>query len=86
MRKSELSSDIKFARDIMRKDTGLSTDVDRIPQLACRIFRVWLWLVEIVGHEGGRQGWAGEAGKQNCPLPFAAGLVELRKPEEWSIP
>jgi len=38
MRKSELSSAIKSARDIMRKDAGLSTDVDRIPQLAWILF------------------------------------------------
>jgi len=38
MRKSELSSAIKTARDIMRKDAGLSTDVDRIPQLSWLLF------------------------------------------------
>jgi type I restriction enzyme M protein len=38
MRKSELSSAIKSARDIMRKDAGLSTDVDRIPQLSWILF------------------------------------------------
>ncbi|MBN1657577.1 MAG: SAM-dependent DNA methyltransferase [Anaerolineae bacterium] len=38
MRKSELSAAIKTARDIMRKDAGLSTDVDRIPQLAWILF------------------------------------------------
>jgi type I restriction enzyme M protein len=38
MRKSDLSSAIKTARDIMRKDAGLSTDVDRIPQLAWILF------------------------------------------------
>jgi len=38
MRKSELSSAIKTARDIMRKDAGLSTDVDRIPQLSWVLF------------------------------------------------
>jgi type I restriction enzyme M protein len=38
MKKSELSSAIKTARDIMRKDAGLSTDVDRIPQLSWILF------------------------------------------------
>jgi len=38
MRKPELSSAIKTARDIMRKDAGLSTDVDRIPQLSWILF------------------------------------------------
>jgi type I restriction enzyme M protein len=38
MRKSELSSAIKTARDIMRKDAGLSTDVDRIPQMSWILF------------------------------------------------
>ncbi len=38
MRRSELSSAIKTSRDIMRKDAGLSTDVDRIPQLAWMLF------------------------------------------------
>ena len=38
MRKSELSSAIKTTRDIMRKDAGLSTDVDRIPQLSWILF------------------------------------------------
>ncbi|MBN1135420.1 MAG: SAM-dependent DNA methyltransferase [Anaerolineae bacterium] len=38
MRKSELASAIKTARDIMRKDAGLSTDVDRIPQLSWVLF------------------------------------------------
>ena len=38
MRKSDLSSAIKTARDIMRKDAGLSTDVDRIPQLSWILF------------------------------------------------
>jgi len=38
MTKSELSSAIKTARDIMRKDAGLSTDVDRIPQLSWILF------------------------------------------------
>jgi type I restriction enzyme M protein len=38
MRKSDLSSAIKTARDIMRKDAGLSTDVDRIPQLSWLLF------------------------------------------------
>ncbi|MBN1978865.1 MAG: SAM-dependent DNA methyltransferase, partial [Anaerolineae bacterium] len=38
MKKSELSSAIKSARDIMRKDAGLSTDVDRIPQLSWILF------------------------------------------------
>jgi len=33
-----LSSIIKSARDIMRKDAGLSTDVDRIPQLSWILF------------------------------------------------
>jgi len=34
----DLSSTIKRARDIMRKDAGLSTDVDRIPQLSWILF------------------------------------------------
>jgi len=34
----DLSSIIKRARDIMRKDAGLSTDVDRIPQLSWILF------------------------------------------------
>jgi type I restriction enzyme M protein len=38
MRRSDLSSAIKSARDIMRKDAGLSTDVDRIPQLSWILF------------------------------------------------
>jgi type I restriction enzyme M protein len=38
MRRSDLSSAIKTARDIMRKDAGLSTDVDRIPQLSWILF------------------------------------------------
>ena len=38
MRQSELSSAIKTARDIMRKDAGLSTDIDRIPQLSWILF------------------------------------------------
>ena len=38
MRQSELSAAIKTARDIMRKDAGLSTDVDRIPQLSWILF------------------------------------------------
>ena len=38
MRKSDLSSAIKTGRDIMRKDAGLSTDVDRIPQLSWILF------------------------------------------------
>jgi len=36
--KQSLSSIIKSARDIMRKDAGLSTDVDRIPQLSWILF------------------------------------------------
>lgn len=36
--KQGLSSIIKSARDIMRKDAGLSTDVDRIPQLSWILF------------------------------------------------
>lgn len=38
MDKNNLSSIIKSARDIMRKDAGLSTDVDRIPQLSWILF------------------------------------------------
>ena len=33
-----LRSTIKSARDLMRKDAGLNTDVDRIPQLAWILF------------------------------------------------
>src|SRR2546428_12658513 len=33
-----LRSIIKSARDLMRKDAGLNTDVDRIPQLAWMLF------------------------------------------------
>ena len=33
-----LRSVIKSARDLMRKDAGLNTDVDRIPQLAWILF------------------------------------------------
>ena len=36
--KHDLSSIIKSARDIMRKDAGLSTDVDRMPQLSWILF------------------------------------------------
>src|SRR2546422_10408558 len=40
--KQELSSTIKTARDIMRKDAGLNGDVDRIPQLAWLLFlKAW---------------------------------------------
>lgn len=35
---ARLSSAIKTARDIMRKDAGLSGDIDRIPQLAWLLF------------------------------------------------
>lgn len=35
---AELSSAIKSARDIMRKDAGLNGDLDRIPQLAWLLF------------------------------------------------
>lgn len=38
MDRDGLSSIIKRARDIMRKDAGLSTDVDRIPQLSWILF------------------------------------------------
>lgn len=38
MQKQQLSGVIKRARDIMRKDAGLSTDVDRIPQLSWILF------------------------------------------------
>jgi len=38
MDEKDLSSIIKRARDIMRKDAGLSTDVDRIPQLSWILF------------------------------------------------
>lgn len=38
MNGKDLSSIIKRARDIMRKDAGLSTDVDRIPQLSWILF------------------------------------------------
>jgi type I restriction enzyme M protein len=38
MDRESLSSIIKRARDIMRKDAGLSTDVDRIPQLSWILF------------------------------------------------
>jgi type I restriction enzyme M protein len=38
MDRGNLSSIIKSARDIMRKDAGLSTDVDRIPQLSWILF------------------------------------------------
>src|SRR5262245_43685679 len=36
--KAQLSSTIKAARDIMRKDAGLSGELDRIPQLAWILF------------------------------------------------
>lgn len=36
--RGNLSSIIKSARDTMRKDAGLSTDVDRIPQLSWILF------------------------------------------------
>jgi len=35
---ASLRSTIKSARDLMRKDAGLNTDVDRIPQLAWMLF------------------------------------------------
>lgn len=38
MNGKDLSSIIKRARDIMRKDAGLSTDVDRIPQFSWILF------------------------------------------------
>src|SRR5574341_899803 len=36
--KSQLSTTIKRARDIMRKDAGLNGDLDRIPQLSWMMF------------------------------------------------
>ena len=36
--RQQLTSAIKSARDAMRKDAGLSGDVDRIPQLAWLLF------------------------------------------------
>src|SRR5574337_256749 len=36
--KSQLSSLIKSARDIMRKDAGLNGDLDRLPQLSWILF------------------------------------------------
>src|SRR5512136_2785157 len=36
--KSQLSSLIKSARDIMRKDAGLNGDLDRLPQLSWMLF------------------------------------------------
>ena len=38
MQKQQLSSSIKRARDIMRKDAGLSSDLDRTPQLSWILF------------------------------------------------
>src|SRR3989338_3424066 len=38
MKKEELSSIIKSARDVMRKDANLSTDLDRIPQFSWLLF------------------------------------------------
>ncbi len=38
MKKQQLTSIIKRARNIMRKDAGLSTDVDRTPQLSWMLF------------------------------------------------
>lgn len=38
MQKQQLSASIKRARDIMRKDAGLSSDLDRTPQLAWILF------------------------------------------------
>jgi len=38
MNSQSLESIIKSARDLMRKDAGLNTDVDRIPQLAWMLF------------------------------------------------
>ena len=35
---AKLASTIKSARDAMRKDAGLSSDLDRIPQLAWLLF------------------------------------------------
>ena len=36
--REQLSSIIKSARDLMRKDAGLSGDLDRLPQLSCALF------------------------------------------------
>jgi type I restriction enzyme M protein len=38
MQKQQLSTSIKRARDIMRKDAGLSSDLDRTPQLSWILF------------------------------------------------
>ena len=38
MNGQSLEAIIKSARDLMRKDAGLNTDVDRIPQLAWMLF------------------------------------------------
>lgn len=38
MKKQQLTNIVKRARNIMRKDAGLSTDVDRIPQLSWILF------------------------------------------------
>ena len=40
--KSRLSSIIKSARDIMRKDAGLSGELDRLPQLSWLLFLKFL--------------------------------------------
>ena len=47
---ARLSSAIKSGRDIMRKDAGLSGDLDRVPQLA-QLFREDLFKAACAGGE-----------------------------------
>jgi hypothetical protein len=44
----QLGSLIKSARDIMRKDKGLSTDIDRLPMLTWIMFLKFLDDIEVI--------------------------------------
>jgi len=64
----QLGSLIKSARDIMRKDKGLSTDIDRLPMLTWVMFLKFLDDMELLEEE--RAALAGEPYRPAIELPY----------------
>src|SRR2546428_4407527 len=64
MDSQSLRSSIKSARDLMRKDAGLNTDVDRIPQLA------WILFLKCFDDFETKRATIDKNYKQAIPKPF----------------
>ena len=79
---AQLSSTVKTARDIMRKDAGLNGDLDRIPQLS------WVLFPEVLRRYGGSVGRSRRrvTGPRSMPPTAGATGQPIQMPAERASP